>query len=85
MLAFDALVRGRVDYDVAEGRPAPVPAGHCRVEAHGGFVSLEWSDGQRSHSATVTAARFEAYLKAGSIVVLDAAQLARGGARLRVA
>jgi hypothetical protein len=83
MLAFDALVRRPVDVDVAEGRPAPVPAGHCRVEAHHEFVCLEWSDGRQTHSATVTTHRFEAYLKAGAILVLDAAQLARAGTRTR--
>ena len=77
MLAFDALVRGRVTYEVAGGPAERVPEGHCRVEAHEGFVSLTWSVGDGTRSATLTAARFDEYLDAGAIIVLDASQMAR--------
>ena len=40
MLVFDALVRGRVMYEVADGPPERIPMGRCRVETHEGFVSL---------------------------------------------
>ena len=83
MLAFDALVRGRVTCEVAGGPPERVPEGHCRVEAHEGFVSLTWSDEEGTRSATLTAARFEDYLEAGAIGVLDASQLARPRAPAR--
>ena len=75
MLAFDALVRGRVTYEVA-GPPVRIPQGHCRVQPHEGFVSLMWSEDEWTHSATLTAARFEESLEAGAVVVLDAVQLA---------
>jgi len=35
-----------------------------------------WSEDEWTHSATLTAARFEESLEAGAVVVLDAAQLA---------
>lgn len=75
MLAFDVLVRGRVTYEVAGGGSARIPQGRCRVEAHEGFVSLAWADGAWRHSASLTAQRFEDYLEAGAILVLDPAQL----------
>jgi hypothetical protein len=71
MLAFDALVRGRVTYEVA-GPPVHIPQGRCRVQPHEGFVSLLWSENEWTHSATLTAARFEESLEAGAVVVLDA-------------
>jgi hypothetical protein len=77
MLAFDALVRGRVIFSAPEGAPDRVPEGHCRVEAHEGFVSLAWAEEDGTRSATLPAERFEEYLEAGAIVVLDASQLAR--------
>ena len=77
MLAFDALCRGRVTFDASDGAPARVPEGHCRVEAHEGFVSLAWVEKDGPRSITLSAERFEAYLEAGAIVVLDASQLAR--------
>ena len=80
MLAFDALVRGRVTYEVADGPPTRIPVGRCKVEAHEGFVSLSWSDAQWTHSATLSSERFETYLEAGAILILDAAQIDRGRA-----
>ena len=83
MLAFDALVRGRVIYDAADGAPDRVPEGHCRVEAHEGFVSLAWVEEEGTRSATLSAEQFEDYLEAGAIIVLDASQLARTRAHVR--
>ena len=77
MLVIDALVRGRVPYEVADGPSvAPIPQGLCRVQAHEGFVSLLWSEDQWTHSATLAAERFEEWLEAGTVVVLNAAQSA---------
>ena len=76
MLAFDALVRGPVTYEVAGGPPARIPTGHCRVEAHEGVVSVSWHQEDRRRSATMRASQFEQCLVAGAVVVLDAAQLA---------
>lgn len=83
MLVFDALVRGRVTYEVADGPPIRVPQGHCRVQAHEGFVSLSWSEDKWTNSATLTAERFWEYLDSGAILVLDAAQLGRARAPAR--
>ena len=59
MTAFDALVRGHVTHEVADGPPARIPMGRCKVEAHEGFISLSWSDTQWTHSATLSIERFE--------------------------
>jgi len=80
MTAFDALVRGHVTYDVADGPPARIPTGHCKVEAHEGFVGLSWSDTDWTHRATLSTERFEDYLEAGAILILDAAQIDRSRA-----
>jgi hypothetical protein len=76
MLAFDALVRGRVTYEVAGGPPARIPTGHCRVEAHEGFVCVSWLHEDCTCSATMRSRQFEQWLVAGAVVVLDAAQIA---------
>ena len=49
MLAFDALVRGRVT-ESSQGVAVVVPRGRCKVETHEGIVSLSW--GQPGVGAT---------------------------------
>ena len=80
MMAFDALVRGHVTHEVADGPPARIPMGRCKVETHEGFVSLSWSDTHWTHSATLSTERFEDCLEAGAILILDAAQIDRSRA-----
>jgi len=78
MLAFDALVRGRLT-ERAGSEPVEVPRGHCKVETHEGVVSLVWeADDGEAHSVTLAAGRFERHLDSGAIVILDAAQLSTG-------
>ena len=84
MLAFDALVRGRVTYEVAGGPPARIPTGHCRVEAHEGFVSVSWPHEDCTRSAKMRSSQFEEWLEAGAVLVLDAAQLAHPRVPVRV-
>jgi hypothetical protein len=84
MLAFDALVRGRVTVEVAGGPPARIPTGHCRVETHEGFVRVSWPDENCTRSATMRFSQFEKWLEAGGVVVLDAAQLAHPRLPVRI-
>ena len=76
MLAFDALVRGRVTYGVLDGHPARIPPGRCRVETHEGFVSLTWTDKVWTRSTTMSPVRFAEWLGTGAVVVVNAGQLA---------
>jgi len=76
MLVFDALVRGRVMYEIADGPPERIPMGRCRVETHEGFVSLTWTDKEWTRSTTMSPARFAEWLGTGAVVVVNAAQLA---------
>jgi hypothetical protein len=76
MLAFDALVRGRVVYE-AHNVPMRVPQGHCKVEAHEGFVSLSWMEDGQEHTAVLKVAEFEAYLEGGALLITDPAQIRR--------
>jgi hypothetical protein len=77
MLAFDALVRGRVIYVGAHDMPMRVPQGRCRVETHAGFVSLSWVDESEARTAVLKVDDFEEYLEAGALLVTDAAQIRR--------
>lgn len=74
MVEFDVLICGRLK-ETAEGEHVVVPRGHCRVQAHEGFVSLAWLAETGNASATVPARRFAEHLEAGAIVIVDAAQL----------
>lgn len=75
MVKFDVLVCGRLK-ESTDGVAFVVPRGHCRVQAHEGFVSLAWAtETGGSQSATITAHRFAEHLEAGAIVIVDAAQL----------
>ena len=78
MLAFDALVRGRVIYAGAHNVSMRVPHGRCRVEAHAGFVSLSWveeREERQERTAVLTAVDFEEYLEAGALLITDPAQI----------
>ena len=75
MVNFEVLVCGRLK-EVADGGLVVVPRGHCRVQAHEGFVSLAWlTEGGGAHSVTMSSHRFAEHLEAGAIVIVDAAQL----------
>jgi hypothetical protein len=75
MLAFDGLVRSRLR-EAAGGVPVVVPRGRCRVQVHEGIVSLSWTtDSGKAGSVVLTTARLEDYLEAGSILIVDPAQM----------
>ena len=75
MVKFDVLICGRLK-ETTEGASVVVPRGHCQVQAHEGFVSLAWlTESGTSQSATIPARRFAEHLEAGTIVIVDAAQL----------
>ena len=75
MLAFDALVRGRVT-ESSQGVAVVVPRGRCKVETHEGIVSLSWINRiGGTQSVVLTAQRFEEHLEAGAILIVDAAQI----------
>lgn len=79
MVEFDVLIRGRLK-ESTDGMSVVVPRGHCRVQAHDGFVNLAWpTAGGNSESATVPARRFAEHLEAGAIVIVDAGQLREPG------
>jgi hypothetical protein len=79
MLAFDALVRGRVT-ESSQGMAVVVPRGRCKVETHDGIgiVSLSWTtETGGAESVVLTAQRFEEHLEAGAILIVNAAQICR--------
>lgn len=74
-MAFDVLVRGRL-IEIERDVPTVVPRGRCTVEAREGFVRLSWLDQDRNEQGvTLAAQRFEEYLEAGAIIIVDAAQI----------
>lgn len=75
MLAFDALVRGRVIVN-SRGIAVVVPRGRCKVETHEGIVSLSWTtDDAHTESTILTGPGFEKHLESGAILIVDAAQV----------
>ena len=76
MVKFDALVRGRLTEAAEDGMTVAVPRRRCEVEAHEGVVTLRClSEAGIAQSVQLSADRFEAYLEAGAILILDAAQI----------
>ena len=74
-MGFDALVRARLTETVDE-LPVSVPRGRCRVKTERDGMSLSWHDeGGSSYSVMIAAERFERHLEAGTILIVDAAQI----------
>lgn len=75
MVRFDALVQQCVKGEGEQGGEERIPRGHCRVQSRQGFVSVSWHEDERERHALLSASRFERCLEAGTIVIVDAAQI----------